>query len=80
MAEDAKRTGPGTNDTTEYSPSKAPETRTHAEEKETVADWRLIPGGRDGVHADPGMAGLDRDSVPSGATDEGLQDFSAVDD
>lgn len=64
MAEDAKRTGPGTEDTTEYSSSKAPDTRTHAEERESVIDSRLMPGGAHGARVDPGMSGLDRDTVP----------------
>ena len=56
-------------DTSEYSASKAPETRKQAEEKETVKDWRLQPGGEMGSPAKQGMAALDRKTVPSGAKD-----------
>jgi hypothetical protein len=52
--------------TTDYSASKAPETRQAADEKETIRDFRLIPGGRRASHeAIIGMAALDRDDVPS---------------
>lgn len=77
--EDRKRSGPGTDDTTEYSPSKAPDTRKHAEEKESITDSRLIPGGGHGVASDPGMAGLDHDTVPNGANAPGLTDYGVVD-
>ena len=59
-------------DTTEYSSSKAPETREPAEERDESVDSRLIPGG-----AEPrtpslqGMAALDRDFVPDEARDPG---------
>ena len=52
-------------DTTQYSASKAPETRREAEERETIRDFRLIPGGRHGSHEAIGMAALERDDVPS---------------
>lgn len=48
-------------DTAEYSSSKAPETRKHAEEKETTRDWRLQPGGANGSPTQQGMAALDRE-------------------
>ena len=54
-------------DTSEYAPSKAPETSEHAEEAATQPDDRLKPGGARGADADPGMSSLDRDKVPSGA-------------
>ena len=54
-------------DTSEYAPSKAPDTREHAEEAATERDNRLMPGGAHGTDADPGMSSLDRDEVPSGA-------------
>jgi hypothetical protein len=54
-------------DTAEYSASKAPETRREAEEKETVRDFRLIPGGKRGVESAVGMSAMDRDDVPSEA-------------
>ena len=58
-------------DTSEYSATKAPETRKKAEERETTTDMRLIPGGELGSPSAQGMAGLDRDDVPSGADDTG---------
>ena len=57
-------------DTGEYSPSKAPETREHAQEQDDVVDSRLIPGGAEPrTHSAQGMAGLDRDAVPNHAED-----------
>ncbi len=47
-------------DTSEYSASKAPETRKQAEENETVKDARLQPGGATGSPTPQGMAALDR--------------------
>jgi hypothetical protein len=59
-------------DTSEYSSSKAPETREHAEERDAHVDTRLIPGGAEPrTHTDQGMAGLDRDAVPNRAADTG---------
>lgn len=59
-------------DTSEYSSTKAPETREHAEERDPYVDSRLIPGGAEPRSpTDQGMAGLDRESVPNGATDSG---------
>jgi hypothetical protein len=55
-------------DTSEYSSSKAPETREHAEERDTAIDARLQPGGAHGTPDPTGMSGLDRDEVPNGAT------------
>ena len=46
-------------DTTAYSATKAAETREHAEEKKTVRDWRLQPGGETGSPTLQGMAALD---------------------
>ena len=63
--------GPGTNDSSEYAPSKAPETRDEAEEKESVVDSRLIPGGGRGATANVGMSEMDRADVPTEATDLG---------
>lgn len=48
-----------TPDTSEHSATKAPETRKHAEEKESVHDSRLIPGGAHGTPTPQGMAGLE---------------------
>jgi hypothetical protein len=74
--------GPGTNDTTEYSASRAKQTREHAEERspDDTKDWRLIPGGAHGAAMDTGMASLDRDTVPSGATDMGLTEYGDLDE
>ena len=60
-------------DTTEYSGSKAPETRQEAEERTGVRDERLIPGGARGAKADPGMSGLDRDQAASGGRSTGQE-------
>lgn len=54
-------------DTSEYSPTKAPETAEYAEERDPVVDSRLIPGGAEPRTNSPqGMEGLDRDQLPSG--------------
>ncbi len=58
-------------DTSEYSASKAPETKAEAEEPLPYSDMRLIPGGRLGSPAELGMSALDRDDVPSEARDLG---------
>ena len=57
----------GKGDTTDYSASKAPETRREAEERESTPDARLIPGGANGSPSDVGMSGMDREDVPSRA-------------
>lgn len=50
-------------DTSEYSSTKAPETRAEAEERESQPDSRLIPGGDEPkARHDPGMSGLEEDS------------------
>jgi hypothetical protein len=64
---DEPRKGPGTDDTSEYSASKAPETKREAEERETTTDTRLLPGGARGAHADVGMSAMDHADVPSEA-------------
>jgi hypothetical protein len=56
------------NDTGAYAPTKAPDTREHAEEKKSQRDSRLTPGGKHGSPASTGMDALDRDEVPSRAT------------
>jgi hypothetical protein len=78
---ESKKSGPGTDDTTEYAPSKAPETREHAEERsaDAVRDPRLTPGSTFGSPADVGMSGLDRATVPNEATSPGQTDFGQVD-
>jgi hypothetical protein len=53
-------------DTSEYSSSKAPETREHAEERDPYVDSRLIPGGAEPrTHTDQGIAGLDAGPIPT---------------
>jgi hypothetical protein len=57
-------------DTSEYSSSKSPETAGHAEERDNVADPRLIPGGAEPrTPSAQGMAGLERETVPDYAAD-----------
>lgn len=73
-----KREGVGTNDSSEYAPSKAPDTQKHAEERETVVDYRLFPGGAHGAPMDVGMSGIDRTAVPSGAEPPRMTDFGSV--
>jgi hypothetical protein len=79
--EKAKESGPGTDDTTEYAPSKAPETREHAEDRspDGVTDSRLVPGSAHGTPFDVGMSGLDRATVPNGASAPEQTDFGQVD-
>jgi hypothetical protein len=62
----------GPSDATDYSSTKAPETRREAEEQEPQpSDMRLIPGGARGAHWDPGMSSLDRDIAISGGYSTG---------
>ncbi len=77
----AKESGPGTDDTTEYSPSKAPDTREHAEDRspDAVRDTRAVPGGAHGSPSDVGMSGLHRDTVPNRAASPEQTDFGQVD-
>jgi hypothetical protein len=62
-------------DTSEYSASKAPETRREAEEQETVRDFRLIPGGKHGSEQAIGMSAMDRDDVPNHGENPGVEKF-----
>ena len=57
-------------DTSEYSASKAPETKQHAEERapDDPTDWRLIPCGRHGSPAPSGMNALYEEDVPAGTS------------
>jgi hypothetical protein len=58
-------------DTSEYSSTKAPETRGEAEEKVTQPDSRLLPGGAEPkTHTPQGMAGLDEPTGPRTPMDE----------
>lgn len=59
-------------DTSEYSSTKAPETRDEAEERTSQPDSRLIPGGAEPrTHAPQGIEALDRDVVPGMAQPSG---------
>jgi hypothetical protein len=66
MAEQKHPDG-GKHDTTDYSASKAPETREAVESREPSGDPRLIPGGPTGSKEEVGMSGMDREQVPSKA-------------
>ena len=61
-------------DTSEYSSTKAPETRPEAHEDDGVSDSRLIPGGSEPrADAPQGMAALDPADTPDaqdGTVDE----------
>jgi hypothetical protein len=58
-------------DTSDYSPTKAPDTAEHAEERDSVVDPRLIPGGAEPRTDTPqGMEGLDRQQLPGVAADD----------
>ena len=65
-------------DTSEYSSTKAPDTRKEAEERQSTPDARLIPGGAHGSHTAQGMAGLDVDAEPA-AQESGQQQSNAAD-
>jgi hypothetical protein len=57
-------------DSSEYSSSKAPETREQAEEKDDAVDSRLLPGGAEPrTPSQQGMAALDHDAVAGGSDD-----------
>ncbi|CAN5655906.1 hypothetical protein BH18ACI5_BH18ACI5_05900 [soil metagenome] len=61
------------NDTSEYSSTKAPETRPAAEERDGESAPTLIPGG---AHASPtaqGMAGLDKEDPSQGGIQNSKQ-------
>jgi hypothetical protein len=76
VAPDTSQTKRGPSDATDYSSTKAPETRKEAEEREPQpSDWRLYPGGRLGAPVDTGMSSLDRDVAMSGAEKPGLVDY-----
>lgn len=74
--------GVGTSDTTEYAPSKAPDTREHAEDRsrDSVTDPRLLPGGARAATADVGMSGIDRAAIPSEADAPRQTDFGSADE
>lgn len=65
MPYDPKTPRRGPSDATDYSSTKAPETRAEAEEQHPhPGDHRLHPGGATGTAADPGMSSLDRRMLP----------------
>lgn len=67
----------GPSDATDYSSTKAPDTRTHAEERDPhPSDPRLHPGGAHGSPADVGMSSLDRDETLSGGQSTGQEDYT----
>jgi hypothetical protein len=65
-------------DTSEYSSTKAPDTRKEAEERQSTPDARLIPGGAHGSHTAQGMAGLDIKADPA-ASNSGQPPSNATD-
>jgi hypothetical protein len=72
-----KKAGPS--DATNYSSTKAPETRKEAEEEHPHwSDMRLIPGGAHGAPVDPGMSSLDRSTLPAGGERTGQQDIGST--
>ena len=76
MAEDTSGVKRGPSDATDYSSSKAPETRQEAEEQPRhPSDPRLQPGGAHGAPVDTGMSSLDRDEAISGARSPGQEDY-----
>jgi hypothetical protein len=76
MADDTSSVKKGPSDATDYSASKAPETKKQSEEQEApLSDPRLHPGGAHGAPVDTGMSSLDRDQAISGGRSFGQQDF-----
>jgi hypothetical protein len=66
----------GPSDPTDYSSTKAPETRNEAEERdEHPSDPRLHPGGVHGTKVDPGMSSLDRDEHVTDGQSTGQEDY-----
>ena len=77
MADPTQKRGPS--DATDYSSTKAPETRKEAEEHhEHPSDPRLLPGGAHGAKGDPGMSSLDRNDTISGPRSTGQEDFGQL--
>ena len=70
MATEDKRSETG-----DYSGTKAPENAEHVESTFRSRDDTLKPGGAHGATAAIGMSELDRDTVPSGATNPGQSDY-----
>ena len=66
MADSTGRPKRGSSDATDYSSTKAPETRNEAEEEHShPRDSRLQPGGAHPTKWDPGMSSLDRGEATS---------------
>ena len=82
MATNENQEKPDATGTSDYSASKAPETREHAEERaaDDVLDFRLIPGGAHGARGETGMSALHREYVPNEAADPGQADYGQVDE
>lgn len=60
-----------TPDTSDYAPTKAPDTAEHAEERDPAVDPRLMPGGAEPRTDTPqGIEGLDRQQLPGGRADD----------
>jgi hypothetical protein len=77
MADTADRPKRGPSDTTDYSSTKAPETRNEAEEEHPhPSDTRLQPGGAHATKWDPGMSSLDRDETIAGGQSSGQEDYT----
>ena len=64
-------------ETSDYSATKAPENAEHVESKARDRNDTLKPGGAHAATAAVGMTELDRDSVPSGATDPHQTDYGS---
>lgn len=67
-------------DTSEYSASKAPETRQAATEQEPSGDPRLLPGGAHRASAEIGMSEMNREDVPNEAARTGLVHYGDTQD
>ena len=62
-------------DTSAQSASKAPDAKREAEERETVRDFRLIPGGKRGSEKAIGMSAMDRKELPNHGENPKLEKF-----
>jgi hypothetical protein len=64
-------------ETSDYSGTKAPENAEHVESRFRSRQDTLKPGGSHGATASVGMSELDRDTVPTGATNPGQTDYGS---
>ena len=64
-------------DSSEYSASKAPETKAEAEEKTSQPDERLLPGGPRGTPDPTGVSALDHDMASNEDTAKAMRDLSS---